>query len=96
MSTTSADDQFAAALANEGDACVVGLKSNFDAMLAGIILEMAQWSFDFFNSITGAFMIIWKQTPFLGLIPIWFGFLLKDWIKLDFSRTFAHGIMGDL
>tara|TARA_B110000285_G_scaffold209216_1_gene250000 strand:+ start:117 stop:263 length:147 start_codon:yes stop_codon:yes gene_type:complete len=39
----------AAEYAEGGDACMDALKSNWDGILAGAILEIIQWSWDFFN-----------------------------------------------
>ena len=75
MSTET--DPLEAALENEGDACVQGLKSNFDALLAGIILEILAWSFEVFTSIAGGLVILIRWTPFIGLIPLWLGEMVK-------------------
>ena len=77
--------------AEGGDACMTALASNWDGILAGAILEIIQWSYEFINKIFYAFWVVWAQVPFLGLWPIWWSWMFRN-SATDNSRTYAHGI----
>ena len=47
-------------------------------------MEMVQWGFDFFSP-------FW----FLYMIPF-FGPIFEDAFKVDWSRTYAYGALGDI
>jgi len=65
------------------DACEKALASNWEAILVAAALEITQWTIDFFT-----FVVIWTNLPMIG--PI-----LKDAFYVDWSRTYAYGVLGD-
>ena len=92
MSGTKEPEYVAAEYAEGGDACMEALESNWDGILVGAVLEIVQWSGDFFSQIFGVFFYLWMQTPFLGLIPVWFKGVNARSMASDWSRVYAHGI----
>ena len=95
-SSSSGADGFAAALANEGDACIKGLESNFSALIAGVVLELLQWTWDFTSKFLNLFWILWTQTTFFGLWPWWWANVVGPYFHVDWSRTYQHGVLGDI
>ena len=90
---SEADNYVAKEYAEGGDACMDALKSNWDGILAGAILEILQWSYRFIGEdIIGVFGLLMRQTPILGLFMTWWVSIFNITANADWSRTFAHGI----
>ena len=65
------------------DACEKALADNWTAIMVAAALEITQWGVDLLTLVQ-----FWGSVPVIG--PI-----LKDAFYVDWTRTYAYGVLGD-